>query len=533
MSKKILIGKNAKAKLQEGVNIIADAVKVTLGPRGRNVMIERPFGDPLVTKDGISVANEVLIPNRVRNMGAQFVKVAASKTNELAGDGTTSATVLTQSIFNQGITAIEDGENPVQLQRGIKLGADLLIEELKKMAISIENTGEELKQIAYISSNSDEEIGNLIGEAYSKVGKEGIITVEQSKNSTTYVELANGMKFGSGYHHPYFVNDGKGSVKLEETFILMSDDKITKFNQQLKAAFDLSIKLGKSLLIIGDVEGQALETCVVNAHENNAKLTICKAPGFGERKRDILEDIAYVTGGKVFGKERGKYFNTLTKDDLGYCESMTSDYHDTILIGGAGSKEMIDFRIEEIKAAIPMAENEYEKKQYEIRIASLQGGIGVIYVGATTPIEMKEKMDRVEDSKNATKAALEEGIVVGGGMALIRASERVYEQNLGRSKGMDIVLTAIMEPFYCIVDNTGEDGLEVLKKVLENPNLNSGYDAKENVIVDDMIKAGIIDPVKVTRIALENAASAAGMLLTTEVTITSLLDRNAPQPRQY
>ena len=528
MSKKILIGKPAKEALKVGVDTIANAVKVTLGPQGRNVMIERPFGDPLITKDGVSVAREILIPDRVENMGAQFVRAAAAKTNDKAGDGTTTATVLTQVIFSRGLKAIKDnGANPVQLQREIKHGAELLIEELKKQAVPIANTGEELKQIAYISSNNDEEIGEMIGEAYSKVGKDGLISVEQSKNDKTYVEIANGMKFGSGYYHPYFVNDGKGSVKLEDVVLFLSDDKVTKFDATMKKVFDASIGSQKALMIIADVEGQALETCVVNAQENNAKVTICKAPGFGERKGEILEDISYVTGAKIFGKERGKYLNTMKPEDLGHCDSITSDYHDTILVGGKGTQEMIDFRVAEIEAVMPLAENDYETKQYEKRIASIKGGVGVIYVGATTEVEMKEKMDRVEDSKNATKAALEEGIVCGGGMALIQASLKVSHELLNPSVGVQIVLDSVYAPFNCIVDNAGQDAEYIFEEISKIGG-NAGYDAKQDAVMANMIADGIIDPVKVTRIALENGASAAGMLLTTEVTITTLMEKNPP-----
>jgi len=530
MSKKISQGNKAKKQLKKGVDALANAVKVTLGPQGRNVMIERPFGDPLVTKDGISVAKEILLPNRLQNMGAQFVKAAASKTNDKAGDGTTTASVLTQAIVSEGMKAINNGANPVQLQRGISLGAKLVIEQLNTLRVEIGDTGAGLEQIAFISSNNDEVIGKLIGEAYSKVGKDGVISVEQSKDTTTYVDLAEGMKVESGYSHPYFVNDKKkGEVFLEDAYVLMTEDKISSFNTAIKNVMDISIGAGKSLVIIGDVEGQAMEALLVNAYENGVKVAVLKAPGFGERKKELLEDISYVLGGKIISKDRGKYLNKVTAADFGKCETVKMDYHDTLLIGGQGTKEMIQFRVDELENLKPMAENDYELKQLEKRIASLKGGIGVIYVGAPTEAEMKEKMDRVEDSKNATRAALEEGIVCGGGIALLQAKKLVLDnlkiEDGYLEEGVSIVLKALEAPIRCIIDNAGFTSDVIVENVLKSELPNYGFDAKQGVQRNDMIEAGIIDPVKVTRIALENAASAAGMLLTTECTITTLMEK--------
>jgi chaperonin GroEL len=535
MSKKIMKGNKAKKQLKKGVDILANSVKVTLGPAGRNVMIERPFGDPGVTKDGISVAKEILIPNRIQNMGAQFIKSAAAKTNDKAGDGTTTASVLAQAIIAQGMKAIANGANPVEIQRGIKLGAELVIDKLKELTVEIGDTGEELNQIAYISSNNDDTIGKLIGEAYAKVGKDGVISVEQSKDTTTYVDLTEGMKFGSGYAHPYFVTDKKkGELFLEDVYVLMIEDKISSFNSALKKVMDLSIGAGKSLLIIGEVEGQAMETMLINAYEGGMKVAVCKAPGFGDRKKDLLEDISYVLGGQIISKEKGKYLNKITEEDFGKCASVRADYHDTILVGGEGTKSMIQFRIDELEAQKVNAENDYETQQFNKRIASIKGGVGVIYVGGSTETEMKEKMDRVEDSKNATKAALEEGIVSGGGIALLQAKQLVCgdEKNDKHSnnEGVNVVLDALDAPLRCIVDNAGFNEDVVCQTLDKSEGKNPGFDAKEGKYVANMIEAGIIDPVKVTRIALENAASAAGMLLTTECTITTLMEKS-PSPQ--
>jgi chaperonin GroEL len=506
---------------------------VTLGPAGRNVMIERPFGDPAVTKDGVSVAREILLSDRLQNMGAQFVRNAASKTNERAGDGTTTATVLTQALYEHGLKAVKGGKNPVTVSRGIIKASEAVIQELKKYTKVIEDSGQELIQIANISSNSDKAIGKMIGEAYSKVGKEGVISVEQSTNLETYVELAEGMKFGSGYFHPYFVNEKKkGEVKLSDVIILITEDPISKFNNHLTKLMDMSVGEGKSLLIIGEVEGQALETLLVNKLENNMKISICKGPGFGDRKKEYLEDIAYVTGGKVLSKVKGKTMANFSKADLGHCDSITSDFHDTILSGGFGTKDMINFRVEELEAQKEHAENDYETKQFEKRIASLRGGVGVIYVGAASEVEVKEKMDRIEDAKNATRAALEEGIVCGGGIALLQARKTLdltpFEGD--ESVGATIIFDALSAPITAIVENAGDSSSLIIESLNDVNHVNAGYDAREGVFVTDMIEAGIIDPVKVTRIALENAASAAAMLLTTECTITTKME-GTPSPQ--
>lgn len=528
MSKDIKYSNKAKKQLKKGVDALANAVKVTLGPQGRTVMIERPFGDPLVTKDGVSVAKEILLTNRLQNMGAQFIKSAASKTNEKAGDGTTTATVLAQAIIAEGYKMIANGANPVSVQRGINIAKDEIIKCLAQFTKQIGDTGTELNQIAHISSNSDEAIGKMIGEAYAKVGKYGVISVEESKDTSTYVEMVEGMKFGSGYLHPYFVNDTKkGEVYLEDVYVLMIEDKITKFDGPIKKIMDLSVGQGKSLLIIGEVEGIALETFLINKTEAHVKVAIVKAPGFGERKRDLLEDIRFVLGGKIISKEKGFYMSKVTTDSFGKCASIRIDYHDTILIGGEGASEMINFRVEELQAQMKNAENDYETKQFEKRIASLKGGIGVIYVGAPSEVEMKEKRARIEDAKNATKAALEEGVVAGGGVALLQAAGIAkFPKVTGDQKvGVDIVLKAMEAPMRAIAENAGEEGSVVVNAILKKNKVDYGFDAKENKYVANMIKAGIIDPVKVTRIALENACSAAGMLLTTECTITTKMEK--------
>ena len=536
MSKKILLGQEARVHLKKGVDTLAASVIVTLGPAGRNVMIERPFGSPLVTKDGVSVAKEILITDRTENMGAQFVKEAASKTNEKAGDGTSTATVLTQAIYAEGLGLVEKGHNPVYLMRGINIASQLIIEELKKYTKVIGNTGVELSQIAHISANSDATIGDMIGEAYSKVGKEGVIAVEQSTNAKTYVELVEGMKFGGGYAHQYFTTDrGRDEVQLKDVMVVITEDKITKWDKHLIKAMDRSVGEGKALLIIGNVELAALETLLVNKVESSVKVSIANPPGFGDRRKDYLEDIAYVLGGKVISKVKGKTLSNMSVEDFGTCSSVISDYHDTVLTGGGGTKEMIEFRVAELEQQMKNAENDYETKQFESRIASLKGGVGVIYVGAPSEAEMKEKMDRIEDAKNATKAALQEGIVCGGGIALLQARKSVDVSLLKGDEllGAQVLLDALISPFVSIVGNAGVSVKEQILAVenLAKTKINAGFDAKEMKIVDDMIAVGIIDPVKVTRIALENAASAAGMLLTTECTVTTILDSN-PQQRE-
>ena len=529
MAKDIKFGTKARKQLKKGVNKLANSVSVTLGPQGRNVLIERPFGDPQATKDGVTVAREIMLPDHLQNMGAQFVKAAASKTNDKAGDGTTTSTVLAQYIVNAGFKVIEAGANPIEVKRGITLAADAIIENLKLVTKEIGNTGDEINQIAHISANSDKVIGKMIGEAYAKVGKEGVISVEESKDTSTYVELTDGLSFGSGYHHPYFVNTQQGEVHLEDVCILITEDKISKFDSALTKVMDKSIGEGKSLLIIGEVDGQALETLLVNKMEGNMKICIVKAPGFGDRKKDLMEDIAIVTGAKIASKSKGKYLNKITKEDLGTCDSIKIDFHDTILVNSGGTKEMIGFRIGEIKSQREHAENQYEEEQFDKRVASLLGGVGVIYVGAPSEIEMKEKKDRVEDAKNATKAALEEGIVCGGGVALLQAAALCDFTSITGDKriGAEIVLKAIEAPIRVISENAGEEGSVVVNRVVTNKGMNFGFDAKQNVYVRDMFKSGIIDPVKVTRIALENAASTAGMLLTTECT---LVNEVTPQP---
>ena len=522
MAKNIIFDIEARNGVKRGVDALANAVKVTLGPKGRNVIIGKSFGAPMVTKDGVSVAKEIELADPLENMGAQMVKEVASKTNDLAGDGTTTATVLAQAIVHEGLKNVASGANPLGLKRGIDKAVEAVVAELTKQAKSVGDTSEEIKQVASISANNDEKIGELIAEAFGKVGKEGVITVEEAKGTETYMEVVEGMQFDRGYLSPYFVTDSeKMTVELENPYILIVDKKINSM-KDLLPVLEPAAQSGKPLLIIAeDIEGEALATLVVNKLRGSLKIAAVKAPGFGDRRKAMLEDIAILTGGTVISEERGFTLEKATLDMLGTAENVTLDKDNTTIVNGGGEKENITNRVNQIKAQVESTTSDYDKEKLQERLAKLSGGIGVLYVGAASEVEMKEKKDRVDDALHATRAAVEEGIVAGGGVAFIRALKALSKlkgDNADEQTGINIIAKAIESPMRTIVENAGGEGSVVINKVLEG---DLGYDAKTNTYVD-MIKAGIIDPKKVTRIALENAASVAGMILTTECALVDI-----------
>jgi chaperonin GroEL len=522
MAKNIIFDIEARNGVKRGVDALANAVKVTLGPKGRNVIIGKSFGAPMVTKDGVSVAKEIELADPLENMGAQMVKEVASKTNDLAGDGTTTATVLAQAIVHEGLKNVASGANPLGLKRGIDKAVEAVVAELTKQAKSVGDTSEEIKQVASISANNDEKIGELIAEAFGKVGKEGVITVEEAKGTETYMEVVEGMQFDRGYLSPYFVTDSeKMTVDLENPYILIVDKKINSM-KDLLPVLEPAAQSGKPLLIIAeDIEGEALATLVVNKLRGSLKIAAVKAPGFGDRRKAMLEDIAILTGGTVISEERGFTLENATLDMLGTAENVTLDKDNTTIVNGGGEKENITNRVNQIKAQVESTTSDYDKEKLQERLAKLSGGIGVLYVGAASEVEMKEKKDRVDDALHATRAAVEEGIVAGGGVAFIRtlkALSMLKGDDADEQTGINIIAKAIESPMRTIVENAGGEGSVVINKVLEG---DLGYDAKTNTYVD-MIKAGIIDPKKVTRIALENAASVAGMILTTECALVDI-----------
>jgi chaperonin GroEL len=522
MAKNIIFDIEARNGVKRGVDALANAVKVTLGPKGRNVIIGKSFGPPMVTKDGVSVAKEIELADPLENMGAQMVKEVASKTNDLAGDGTTTATVLAQAIVHEGLKNVASGANPLGLKRGIDKAVEAVVAELTKQAKSVGDTSEEIKQVASISANNDEKIGELIAEAFGKVGKEGVITVEEAKGTETYMEVVEGMQFDRGYLSPYFVTDSeKMTVDLENPYILIVDKKINSM-KDLLPVLEPAAQSGKPLLIIAeDIEGEALATLVVNKLRGSLKIAAVKAPGFGDRRKAMLEDIAILTGGTVISEERGFTLENATLDMLGTAENVTLDKDNTTIVNGGGEKENITNRVNQIKAQVESTTSDYDKEKLQERLAKLSGGIGVLYVGAASEVEMKEKKDRVDDALHATRAAVEEGIVAGGGVAFIRtlkALSMLKGDDADEQTGINIIAKAIESPMRTIVENAGGEGSVVINKVLEG---DLGYDAKTNTYVD-MIKAGIIDPKKVTRIALENAASVAGMILTTECALVDI-----------
>ena len=533
MAKDIKFDIEARDGLKRGVDALADSVKVTLGPKGRNVIISKSFGGPQVTKDGVTVAKEVELENELENMGAQMVKEVASKTNDLAGDGTTTATVLAQAIVKEGLKNVASGANPMDLKRGIDSAVSTITDELNKQAKQIGNSSEKIKQVASISANNDNTIGDLISQAFEKVGKEGVITVEEAKGTDTYVDVVEGMQFDRGFLSPYFVtNADKMITELEDPYILLIDKKISNLQEILPILEPVS-KSGRSLLIIAeDVEGQALATLVVNKLRGGLKIAAVKAPGFGDRRKAMLEDIAILTGGTVISEERGFSLENAELTMLGTAETVAIDKDNTTIVNGSGKSNDIKARVNQIKAQIETTTSDYDKEKLQERLAKLAGGVAVLYVGAASEVEMKEKKDRVDDALNATRAAVEEGIVAGGGVALVRTKkilDKLKADNSDELTGIQIVTRAIEAPLRTIVENAGSEGSIVVAKVMDGKD-NYGYDAKKEEYVD-MLKAGIIDPKKVTRIALENAASVAGMILTTECALVDIKeDSPAPMP---
>jgi chaperonin GroEL len=532
MAKEIKFDIDARDGLKRGVDALANAVKVTLGPKGRNVIISKSFGAPQVTKDGVSVAKEVELEDALENMGAQMVKEVASKTNDLAGDGTTTATVLAQAIVKEGLKNVAAGANPMDLKRGIDKAVKFIVADLEKQAKKVGNSSEKIRQIASISANNEETIGELIAEAFGKVGKEGVITVEEAKGTDTYVDVVEGMQFDRGYLSPYFVTDSdKMIADLENPYILLFDKKISNL-QEILPILEPVAQSGRPLLIIAeDVEGQALATLVVNKLRGGLKIAAVKAPGFGDRRKAMLEDISILTGGTVISEERGFSLENADLEMLGTAETVTIDKDNTTIVNGSGKVSDIKARVNQIKSQIESTTSDYDREKLQERLAKLAGGVAVLYVGAASEIEMKEKKDRVDDALNATRAAVEEGIVAGGGVALVRAQkilEKISDVNLDEVTGIQIVSRAIEAPLRTIVDNAGGEGSVVINKVTEGKG-DFGYDAKSDVFVD-MLKAGIIDPKKVTRVALENAASVAGMILTTECALIDIKEDAPAMP---
>ncbi|MBW2962404.1 chaperonin GroEL [Mesonia aestuariivivens] len=524
MAKDIKFDLEARDGIKRGVDALANAVKVTLGPKGRNVIISKSFGAPVVTKDGVSVAKEIELQDPLENMGAQMVKEVASKTNDLAGDGTTTATVLAQAIVKEGLKNVAAGANPMDIKRGIDKAVASITEELAKHSIEVGSSSEQIKQVASISANNDEVIGELIAQAFNKVGKEGVITVEEAKGTDTYVDVVEGMQFDRGYLSPYFVtNSEKMTTDLENPYILIYDKKISTM-KDLMPILEPVAQSGKPLLIVAeDVDGEALATLVVNKLRGSLKIAAVKAPGFGDRRKAMLEDIAILTGGTVISEERGFTLESATIDQLGTAEKVSIDKDNTTVVNGAGEDENIKARVSQIKAQIESTTSDYDREKLQERLAKLSGGVAVLYVGAASEVEMKEKKDRVDDALHATRAAVEEGIVAGGGVALVRAKEvlaKLKAENQDEETGIQIVNRAIEAPLRTIVENAGGEGSVVINKVLEGKK-GFGYDAKTDQYVD-MLKAGIIDPKKVTRVALENAASVSGMILTTECALIDL-----------
>ena len=532
MAKDIKFDIEARDGLKRGVDALANAVKVTLGPKGRNVIIGRSFGGPIVTKDGVSVAKEIELENPLENMGAQMVKEVASKTNDLAGDGTTTATVLAQAIVKEGLKNVAAGANPMDLKRGIDKAVEAIVADLAKQTQQVGDSSDKIKQVAAISANNDDIIGDLIALAFGKVGKEGVITVEEAKGTDTYVDVVEGMQFDRGYLSPYFVTDSEKMITdLDNPYILLYDKKVSTMKDLLPVLEPVA-QSGKPLLIIAeDVDGEALATLVVNKLRGSLKIAAVKAPGFGDRRKAMLEDIAILTGGTVISEERGFTLENATIDMLGTAERVTIDKDNTTVVNGSGEKDMIKNRVNQIKSQIEATTSDYDKEKLQERLAKLAGGVAVLYVGAASEVEMKEKKDRVDDALHATRAAVEEGIVAGGGVALVRAKailENLATDNPDESTGVQIVARAIESPLRTIVENAGGEGSVVVSKVLEGKG-NFGYDAKTETYVD-MLVAGIIDPKKVTRIALENAASVSGMILTTECALIDIKEDSPSMP---
>jgi len=534
MGKEIKYNIEARALLKEGVDQLADAVKVTLGPKGRNVVIEKKFGAPQISKDGVTVAKEIELKDPYRNMGAQMVKEVASKTGEIAGDGTTTATVLAQAIINVGLKNITAGANPMDVKRGIDKAVAQVVKHLASQATVIGDDLSKIEQVARISANDDQEIGKLIAEAMGKVHKEGVITVEESKGTSTHVEVVEGMQFDRGYISAYFVtNPEKMEAELENPYILIHDKKISSM-KDLLPILETTAQTGKPLMIIAeDVEGEALATLVVNRLRGSLRVCAVKAPGFGDRRKEMLEDIAILTGGTVVSEEKGLKLEHATLDMLGTAEKITVNKENSTIVNGYGDKEMIKARVGQIKQQMTTTTSDYDKEKLQERLAKLSGGVAVLYIGAASEVEMKEKKDRVDDSLHATRAAIEEGIVPGGGVAYIRsiaALEGLKGDNEDQTTGIEIVKRAIEEPLRQIAVNAGKEGAVVVQNVKSGKG-DYGYNAQTDIF-EKLTKAGVIDPVKVVRVALENASSIAGMFLTTEAVIVEEKEDHPPMPPQ-
>ncbi len=529
-SKEINFSDSARNRLYEGVKQLNDAVKVTMGPRGRNVLIQKSFGAPAITKDGVSVAKEIELADPIANMGAQLVKEVASKTADAAGDGTTTATVLAYSIFKEGLRNITAGANPVQVKRGMDKAAEAITEELRKISKPVAGK-KEIAQVATISANSDSKVGELIAEAMEKVGKDGVITVEEAKGINDELSVVEGMQFDRGYLSPYFVtNSDKMEAELEHPYVLLTDKKITSMKDILPL-LESTMKSGKPLLIIAeDIEGEALTTLVVNKLRGVLNVAAVKAPGFGDRRKEMLKDIATLTGGEVISEELGKTLEAATIDDLGQAARIVIDKDNTTIVDGAGQKEAVNARIAQIKTQIQSTTSDYDREKLQERLAKLSGGVAVIKVGAASEVEMKEKKDRVDDALSATKAAVEEGIIIGGGAALVRAAAKVSLKLDGDEKiGYEIIKRAISAPIKQIATNAGFDDGVVVNNVEKDSNINHGFDASNGTYVD-MFEAGIIDPLKVARIALQNAVSVSSLLLTTEATVHEIKEDKPAMP---
>ncbi len=532
MAKEITFDIDAREQLKQGVDALANAVKVTLGPKGRNVIIEKKYGAPQITKDGVTVAKEIELEDSVNNLGAQLVKEVATKTGDAAGDGTTTATVLAQAIINVGLKNVTSGANPMDLKRGIDKAVAEVVKSIRKQSQIVGNDYDKIEQVATISANNDSEIGALIAEAMKKVSKDGVITIEEAKGTDTTIEVVEGMQFDRGYISPYFVtNTEKMECEMENPYILIHDKKISSL-KELLPILEPAVQSGRPLLIIAeDVDSEALTTLVVNRLRSNLKICAVKAPGFGDRRKEMLEDIAILTGGMVISEERGLKLESATLEMLGTAEKVTIDKDKTIIVNGAGKKQSIADRINQIKAQIAATTSDYDREKLQERLAKLSGGVAVLYVGAGSEVEMKEKKDRVDDALSATRAAIEEGIVPGGGVSYIRAIEAVAKlkgDNDDEKTGIEIIRRAIEEPLRQIVTNAGKEGAVVVQKVSEGTG-DFGYNARMDRY-ENLLAAGVVDPAKVTRVALENAASIAGMFLTTECVIVDKKEENpAPQ----
>ncbi len=524
MAKKIDFNVSARDGLKRGVDALANAVKVTLGPKGRNVVIDKKFGAPHVTKDGVSVAKEIELADPVENMGAQMVKEVASKTADIAGDGTTTATVLAQAIVTAGLKNVAAGANPMDLKRGIEKAVKAAVNKLNELAIPVGDDNSKIEQVATISANNDSAIGSLIAEAMKRVGKDGVITVEEAKGTETTVEVVEGMQFDRGYLSAYFVtNTEKMEAELEGAFILIYDKKISSM-KDLLPVLEKVVQTGKPLVIIAeDIEGEALATLVVNRIRGSLKIAAVKAPGFGDRRKEMLQDIAILTGGTVISEEQGRKLDDATLEDLGRAEKITINKDNTVIVNGFGQKENIQARIHQIKVQIENTTSDYDREKLQERLAKLSGGVAVLYIGAATEVEMKEKKDRVDDALHATRAAVEEGIVPGGGVSFVRAISALNDlkgENEDENTGIQIVRRSLEEPLRQIVANAGGEGSIVVQKVMEGKD-DFGYNARTDVY-ENLIGAGVVDPKKVSRVALENAASIGGMILTTECVLSEI-----------